>query len=190
VDGSSTDQPLPFTRQREVSVFSNRFGELFNDEVRSPRGVPARYLRWVWSAPGVVAVPRCGNRLAFVSTYRYSIGQPSLEFPRGGRDLGESAEDGAIRELREEAGLAAATVRQLGRVFADTGLIESPIDVFLCEIDDAIPTQPAAPEEMESIGSIAWLSHDGVAQAIRSGQIACGITLASLGLLLTLGESR
>ena len=70
----TNELPESIRRQRVISVFRNRYGELFNDEVVSPSGTPGRYLRWRWSFSGVVAVPAADDRVALVPAYRYPAG--------------------------------------------------------------------------------------------------------------------
>src|SRR5689334_20415204 len=120
-------QPPPIRRKRANEVFGNVYGSLYDDEVVSSAGVPGRYLRWKWSNPGVVVIPRWRDLIALIPSYRYPIGAVSLELPRGGRDPDESVEEAATRELFEETGLAAVSTTQLGAIYPDTGLIESAI---------------------------------------------------------------
>lgn len=66
--------------------------------------------------PGVAAdgpEPRC---VVIVPTRRAADGRRVLALPKGHPDPGESALDGALREVREEAGLVAELVEELGEV--------------------------------------------------------------------------
>jgi ADP-ribose pyrophosphatase YjhB (NUDIX family) len=175
------DAPKPFQRQREVRVFANSHGELFNDEVITGAGVSGRYLRWKWSAVGVVVIPVDNGRVAFVPTYRYPVGMVSLELPRGAADPHESPVDGGLRELKEEAGLLGRTAEHLGTLFADTGLIESGIHVVRADVT-ATEAVSQAPEDMESVAVPVWLTDDGIHAAVRDGTISCGVTLAALAM--------
>ncbi len=96
-----------------------------------PRGV-RRLIQWVLSPKfivGVVAVvfDEQGRLLLLQHTYKrkYPWG-----FPGGGMDHGETTEQTALRELREEAGMEGAIVRLLG---VRTDRTRRLIDVFyLC----------------------------------------------------------
>lgn len=175
------DLPKPFERAREVRVFANSHGELFNDEVITGAGVSGRYLRWKWSAAGVVVIPVDHDRVAFVPTYRYPVGTVSLELPRGAADAHESPVDGGLRELKEEAGLLGRTAEFLGTLFADTGLIESGIHVVLADVaaDEAVAAEP---EAMESVAAPVWLTEDEIRAGVGDGTITCGVTLAALAM--------
>ncbi|WP_330173133.1 NUDIX hydrolase [Streptomyces sp. NBC_01498] len=191
VEGESPGyaDPPPIRRQRAVEVFGNRFGTLFNDEVVAPSGERGRYLRWRWSHGGVVIVPVRRGGFAFVPTYRYPIGQVSLEFPRGGCEAGEDPAVAAVRELREETGFdcAPSDLRSLGVIHAETGLIESAVHVFAAEIHPAGPADAPAvaePEGMESVTRPVWVSRTEMAKWLRNGDVSCGVTLAALALAL------
>ncbi|MGW7196208.1 NUDIX domain-containing protein [Streptomyces chryseus] len=165
-----------------MTVFRNRFGTLFNDDVIAPSGAAGSYLRWKSDQEGVVVVPVGPAGYALVTSYRYPIHAASLEFPRGGAERGESLAAAAARELREETGLVGRAMRPLGLVHADTGILASPIHVFLTQVDPE-GAQPARPEGMESLTAPLWVSPDELPQLLSEGRLTCGITLAALALL-------
>ncbi|MFI9774490.1 NUDIX hydrolase [Streptomyces sp. NPDC051956] len=182
-DHQAPGSPKPIQRQRAVEVFGNRFGRLYNDEVVSPDGLPGSYLRWQWAQTGVVVVPVGPDGMALVPTYRYPVGAASLEFPRGGCEPGERPEDAAVRELWEEAGLAASSVRDIGLLHADTGLIENGVHVCCTTV---IPAEHGAarPEAMESVAEPVWVSQDEILDWLRQGRITCGVTIAAFALVM------
>ncbi|MFF0449792.1 NUDIX hydrolase [Streptomyces sp. NPDC004609] len=174
--------PAPIRRRRAVKVFGNRFGTLYDDEVESPSGTAGRYLRWQWAQEGVVVVPTGPRGYAFVPTYRYPIGEVSLEFPRGGCEPGEAPARAAEREMREETGYACeGQLRPLGVIHAETGLIESRVHVFAARVADG-PPAAATSDPMESVTEPVWASPDEVLTWLRKGAVTCGVTLAALAL--------
>jgi 8-oxo-dGTP pyrophosphatase MutT (NUDIX family) len=75
-----------------------------------------------FSAGGVVLPPDDGDPagaprcVVIVPTRRAADGSKVLALPKGHPDPGESALDGALREVREEAGVEAELVAELGDV--------------------------------------------------------------------------
>jgi 8-oxo-dGTP pyrophosphatase MutT (NUDIX family) len=67
-----------------------------------------------FSAGGVVVRDR--ECVVIVPTRRAADGRKVLALPKGHPDPGESAADAALREVREEAGVQARLVEQLGDV--------------------------------------------------------------------------
>ncbi|MGW4205951.1 NUDIX hydrolase [Streptomyces sp. NPDC004726] len=172
--------PAPIRRRKAVEVFHNRFGTLFDDEVESASGAAGRYLRWQWSQEGVVVVPTGPDGYAFVPTYRYPVGEVSLEFPRGGCESGEPPARAAERELLEETGYRCEEPRALGVIHAETGLIESKVHVFVARI--TAPRAAARPETMESFAEPVWALPGEIPAWLRKGAVTCGVTLAALAL--------
>jgi 8-oxo-dGTP pyrophosphatase MutT (NUDIX family) len=180
--------PTPIRRRRAVEVFGNRYGTLYNDEVESPAGLAGRYLRWQWSHTGVVVVPTGPAGFALVPTFRYPVGEVSLEFPRGGCEPDETPAQAAARELEEEAGYLCdpSSLRPLGILHAETGLIESGVHAFVAEVGGR-EGGAARPEAMESVTEPVWASRSEVLRWLREGRITCGVTLAALVLALADG---
>jgi 8-oxo-dGTP pyrophosphatase MutT (NUDIX family) len=188
IDQETPGTPAPIRRHKAVEVFGNRFGRLYNDDVLSPGGRPGKYLRWQWAHTGVVVVARGPAGIALVPTYRYPLGAASLEFPRGGCEIGESPEEAAARELREEAGLIAVTTRDIGLLHAETGLIESGVHVVSATVV-AGPVEAARPEAMESVAEPVWVSQEGMLDLLGQGGVTCGVTLAAFALVLAADRS-
>ncbi|WP_406836640.1 NUDIX hydrolase [Streptomyces sp. AHU1] len=174
-------QPRPIRRQEAVEVYRNAYGSLYDDAVVSPGGKPGRYLRWKWSNPGVVIVPRWADTVALVPSFRYPIGDLSWEFPRGGREPDESVEQAAARELNEETGLTATATKRLGVLYADTGLIESPIEVVEAHVEAPVSGK-RSPEAMESVAEPAWFGSAELCAAFADRRVRCAITIAAAAL--------
>lgn len=179
---------LPKIKRRSaVEVFRNRYGALHNDQVYGPGGTPGRYLRWKWAKEGVVAIPCHRNTVALTNNFRYPVGRESLEFPRGSRKPAESMEAAAERELQEETGLVPTSVKILGSIFSDTGLISNTLPVVLVNVLSRQQGQ-RRPEAMESIDPVLeWLNSREIDSYVRDNRIQCGITLAALFLLRSSG---
>ncbi|MCX4564602.1 NUDIX hydrolase [Streptomyces phaeochromogenes] len=121
--------------------------------------------------------------LALIPIYRYPIGAVSLEFPRGGCEIGEDLETAAVRELREETGLTALSLRGLGELHAETGIVDSVTHVFLASVQSTSPPQ-ANPEVTESLSPPVWLLRHQLVQKISQNHIKCGLTLAAFALAI------
>jgi ADP-ribose pyrophosphatase len=165
-------------RLREVPVYEHAYGSLFDDEVLGPRGDRARYARWHPRYPGVVVVPVREGRIGLMNIFRYCVGDASLEVPRGLVEKGESTEQAAAREMREELGYEARSCRYLGRIYADTGLISRHIDVYVCEAGEHSAKEH---DELEAIAAdVQWLTPEELRAKVVADEIRCGISLAAL----------
>lgn len=101
--------------------------------------------------PGVAAIVPLdadGNVL-FVRQYRLAAQAVLLEIPAGVLDPGEDAEVGAQRELREETGMRAGRLTQLGAEFyVSPGISTEWIRLYLAE---DLVEDPLSADEDESI---------------------------------------
>jgi len=108
---------------RTVTLWSERVAlpngnEVELDVVRHP------------GAAAVVALDTDGS-LLMVRQYRHTVGEWLLEVPAGKLSPGEDPAACAHRELEEEAGVRAASLRELGSIFVSPGFCDERIWLFL-----------------------------------------------------------
>ena len=83
--------------------------------------------------PGAAAVAAldADGSLLMVRQYRHTVGEWLLEVPAGKLSPGEEPAACAHRELEEEAGARAGSLRELGSIFVSPGFCDERIWLFL-----------------------------------------------------------
>ena len=133
-----------------------------------------RHVELMDGQPGAVCVVVHDERVLMARLWRPAIRATSLEFPRGMGEPGESMVETALRELREETGIEAVrTVRELGVIHADTGLLSNAIGIV-----EVVAAEPGLSVGSE-LSDAAWVPLEEVVEAIAQGLIVDGITLAA-----------
>jgi 8-oxo-dGTP pyrophosphatase MutT (NUDIX family) len=153
-----------------------------HDEVLRPDGKPGTFTV-VHIKPGVCVLPLADDGVVHLTEeFHYAVGQETLECVSGGRDEGESLEEAAQRELREELGIEADVWTDLGRLDPFTACLFSPTQLFLAQKLRFVRKQP---EGTELIRPVAM----PLGEAVRR-VMACEITHApSMTLILKVAHS-
>jgi 8-oxo-dGTP pyrophosphatase MutT (NUDIX family) len=112
-------------------VYENRWLRLREDQVRRRDGSEGIY-SVLERAEFAVICPVQDGVVHMVEQFRYPIGQRSWEFPMGTWEWREDVDprDLAAGELREESGLHAGTLIEIGRVFQAAGYSDQAGRVF------------------------------------------------------------
>jgi ADP-ribose pyrophosphatase len=120
-----------FQLVRTEQVFQGRTFKLRRDTVQLPNGKQTT-LDIVDHVGSVVMVPMDGDgNIVFVRQYRQPTGVALLELPAGTRDGDEPPEMCAAREMREETGLAAGHLENLGAFYLAPGYSTEYMYAFL-----------------------------------------------------------
>ena len=134
-------------------------------------------IREVVHHPGAAAVLAVTpeRRVVFVRQLREAVRESLLEIPAGVYDEeGESPEETARREVREETGYRVTSLQSLGRVYTTPGFSDERIDLYLAEVEPE-----AEPEEGVEAVEMAW--EEAVALA-REGRIPDAKTAVAIFL--------
>ena len=158
------------------------------DTIRAPDGSVVE--REIAERPNAVAmVPlTADDEVILVRQYRHAVGGHELEIPAGLLDVeGEREEDAAQRELVEEIGMTAGTLRRLLCFTNSAGWSDEATVVFLAsdlrdtEVD---PGFEADAEEADM--TIVRMRLADAVTAVRRGEIRDAKTV--IGLLLVAGD--
>lgn len=123
----------PWVTHSETVVYENPWIRVRHDEVTTPGGSPGIYgVVEFHPALGVVTLTD-DLRTHLVGQYRYPLDVYSWEIPEGAHDHDEDLAAGARRELREETGLRAERLTQLGTVHTSNCVTNEVAHLFLAE---------------------------------------------------------
>lgn len=165
-------------------VYEGRVFTIVRDEVRHQSGYES-VREVVRHDGGSVIVPVYDNGdVLLIRQFRYPIEEEILELPAGKLSVGEDPRDCAVRELREETGCTASSLRKLTAMLTTPGFCTETLYLYLAE-----GLQDGAQELEEGEESISLLRmpmseaialcRDG---SIRDGKTVTGLMLAALTL--------
>jgi 8-oxo-dGTP diphosphatase len=113
--------------------------------------------------PGISAAIIVSDGKVLMVRRRVSEGELMWQFPAGGIEPGEGAEDAAVRETLEETGLTVKAVRLLGeRIHPKTGRAMS---YTACE---AVAGEARVADD-EELDAVAWVGHSEIADHVPYG---------------------
>ena len=141
------DQPLP---ERRV-IYRGRKIDLALQPVRLSDGSVAD--REVVVHRGAVALVPMVDRdhVCLIRNFRYAVGRTLLEVPAGTLDPGESPDETAGRELAEETGYRAGSIRRVAEWYVSPGVMSEKMFLYVCEDLQPGPTDHQADERLEPV---------------------------------------
>ena len=116
------------------------------------------------------------DQVLLVGQHRYALDAYSWEIPEGGVPAGESALDGARRELREETGWEAATWRELARCHLSNSVSDELAVLYLAT---GLTAGPATPEGTEAL-AIRWLPFEEALAMTLDGRITDAMSVVAI----------
>jgi 8-oxo-dGTP pyrophosphatase MutT (NUDIX family) len=163
-------------------VYVNQWMVVREDSIRRPDGSAGVY--GVIDKPDyALVVPRDGERFMLVEQFRYAVGRRRWEFPQGTAPDRAHLDpiELATRELREETGLQARRVEELGMIDVAPGMSSQRGRVFLAtELVEGDPDREHEEQDMRC----AWFHRTELEAMITSGVVTDSQSVAGYALLL------
>lgn len=163
-------------------MYRNNWMTLREDDIRRPDGSPGIYAVVDKPDYALVIARDAQDRFRLVEQFRYPLGMRRWEFPQGtapGRADLDPAEL-AARELREETGLIAETMTEIGLLDVAPGMSSQRGRVFLATgITEGAHDREPEEQDMTS----AWFDRAEIEQMMTDGAITDAQSLAAWTLL-------
>lgn len=170
-------RPEDASQIRVGVVYEDDYVFVLREAVRFPSGAPGTYVRFIHKpvdTQGVVVLPVLpSGELVLVRHFRHATQAWHLEAPRGFGHPGCTRRVSAQKELREELGVDAVHMVELGSHYPDSGLLASKVSLWLAHILDIHSVDG---EE----GIDGWHACSDIDALISAGQLTDGPTLAAI----------
>lgn len=165
-------------KRGEETLHRNPWWLYKRDSVTLPSGAAGEY-HYVQTPGSVMVVPVDeAGRFVLVRQYRYLNRRESIEFPAGGVKQGQESAAAARAELREEAGLEAEDLEEIGQFNPFNGVTDELCRVYVARGLREVPAAPDATEEFE----VLRMDAAGLEAAVAAGLLWDGMTLAAWAL--------
>jgi ADP-ribose pyrophosphatase len=158
-------------------IFKGRRVELVIDTVELPGGKTVE--REIVLHPGaavVVPVVRPGT-IVLLRQYRPAVGADLYELPAGTLEPDEPPEACAARELTEETGYRASSLRKLASFWTSPGILRERMHLFLAS---GLTRASARPDEGEMIEGIIEVSLEEARAMVRDGRVEDAKTIVGI----------
>lgn len=160
--------------------FKNPWWEYRLDKYRMPSGKISEY-HYVFTHGSTFVIPILyDGRFVMTNQYRYLVQRESIEFPGGGQEKELSQEANARKELLEETGYEAGSLKYIGEFNPYNGVTNEMCKVFLAE---GLIKGKVCPEESEEFEILSF-TREEIFQKIKGGEIWDGMTLAAWSIFL------
>ena len=118
------------------------------------------------------------GRILFIRQYRHAVGKELLELPAGTLEIGEDPEECALREVREETGMSAGDLINIGEFYLVPGYSTEYMYIYLASDLQADPL----PGDEDEFITLEAHSLDDLPHLIKEGKLQDAKSLAALFL--------
>jgi len=164
-------KPISFSEERDI--YQNKFLRLYSVEADFGEFSKEYFLVDKGQRAGTIVLR--DDNVLLVSQYRFLVNGMSWELPGGGRSNGETYEQAAIRECKEEAGITCHSLEQVFRYQQGIETTIAPAQIFKCTNFSESPEF-----ENEETDERRWFPVTDALEMIMDGRIADSMTIIGL----------
>ena len=179
-EGDLTDEDSSTGQVATRRVYTGRVVSLDVDTVRFPNGVTGELEMIRHSGASAVVplleMPGEPEKVLLIRQYRYAAAGFLFEIPAGRLEDGETPENCAHRELKEETGYTAGRMVALTAIYTTPGFTDEIIHLFLAT--DLSPGKSAL--EADEILELKAVPMSEALEMIQAGEIRDGKTISAL----------
>lgn len=155
-----------WTIKATSKLFENEYFTVYQDEVIQPDGKPGEYAT-AHFIPGVCVLAIDDEDFVYLTEqFRYVAGRNSTEVVAGAIE-NETPLEAAQRELKEEVGIAAEEIEEIGVVQLDNSIIKNEVTFFVARKLTQGETDRDGAEEMK----IVKIKFREAVEKVLSGEI-------------------
>jgi 8-oxo-dGTP pyrophosphatase MutT (NUDIX family) len=172
-------RPAPWTVLSSATLLSNPWFAVTSQQIRLPDGKQINFQSVEFSAPAVGVIARRDDRILLIRQYRVTIGREVWAIPSGGTDVGETTAEAARRELEEETGYRATTLRPLVAYHPSYGATNQRFELFLAEN----PDEPVQAFDTNEVIETRWFEKKEVMRMLFANELIDGLSVTPLAML-------
>ena len=156
-------------------VFDHPRLTLYEDDVELPNGAKTKYIYRKDKGNAVSIIAKKEGKILVQKEFSYPPREMLYQWPGGGVPFDEAIQEGANRELMEEAGYKAKNLELLGKYLINSRRSTAQMYVFLATdlIEDKLP------EDETEIIEHYWFTEEEIDKMIEKGEIVNAHMLAS-----------
>jgi len=158
-------------------IYTGKIVHLTVEDIRLPDGSSSvREIVHHDEAVVIIAYLEATQEVLFIEQYRDAVKQSLLELPAGMLNAGENPETTAHRELLEETGYSAGTLRHIGTYFTSPGFTNEKHHLFMA----TNLTQVSGIQDVQEIHAVHPIRRSEAMTMVENGTIIDGKTITGL----------
>lgn len=179
------EEKRPSTALVTATLHENPYFKILEQQVTVTDGSRHKYFTIHFPRPAVGVVVRHDDKFLLLRQYRFIVDEYVWAIPSGGVEEGETLEQAASRELEEESGYRATSLRRILDCFASYGCSNQRFVIFLAE-----EVQPSScPVDRNEVITVRWFRREEVLEMVRTNGVVDNLSLSPL-LLVLLEDAR